>query len=216
MLVSITLSLSHPFSTPLWCVCLCLCHSVAGIGGPLGIDWTLLNAIRLMGDMWFTDENSARVHAASNHTHTHANTNLLAYKTAYKTAIVCTHSYLTGSKHIHKWTRITSWTKAQKQMHVCTLKRVLHTRTSARTPTHADTPLGVPPDTRSLLQLKPRGPRLRVRRAGTIQQSKSGLSWTQVTMTDCNAGLFFSTFTYFFGWKALKGSCSWWENINRA
>lgn len=83
---------SHPFPVTLWCVCLPLCRSVRGIGGPRGIDWARLNAVRLMGDMWFTDEILALVHSASNHSHsqnTHTHTGIRAL-TRY-----------VGSKHIH-------------------------------------------------------------------------------------------------------------------
>ncbi len=74
---------SHPSSITLWCVCLFLCCSVAGTRGPRDIDWAQLNAVRLMGDMWFTDEILA-LHSASNHTCTHTNT---------RTTQQCTHTY---------------------------------------------------------------------------------------------------------------------------
>lgn len=59
MLLSFTLQVispSHPLCLPtppfyvtLWSVS--LCPYVAGSEGPQGIDWALLNAVRLMGDM---------------------------------------------------------------------------------------------------------------------------------------------------------------------
>lgn len=154
---SFALSLSPPgLSVP-------LCHLVAGFGEPWGIDWTWLNAVRLTGDMWFTDEILALLHSACNHT---TSTRARIYSMWTQSAYTQMNTH-----YIMRWC-----TKTNACTH--TLKWVPHTRTYAHTPTqrHTHTPLGVPPDTLNLSQLKPRGLCLRVRRAETVDWAQQSLS----------------------------------------
>lgn len=147
-LISPSPCLSPPTSTSVF-----LCCSVAGITAPRDIDWAQLNSARLMGDMWFTNVSLALI------LQLHTRTNRVAHAYIF--------TYCLSSKHIlytHKWTHHALMHK--KQIHISTLKWIPYKCMTVHTNSH--TPLGVPPDTLNLSQLKPRRLHLLVRRAGTV------------------------------------------------
>ena len=103
------LPLSPFLGHPLVCLSLSVSFSCR-IGGPRDIDRARLNAVRLMGDVWFTDEILALVHSALQpHTNQHA-----------------------GRTYTHWHTR------TQAKMHVHTIKPHTHTHTHTRTHSHTN------------------------------------------------------------------------------
>lgn len=171
---SITLSLSPPLT---------LSQSPFGVSVSLCVvQLQGLEALRvliglglMLSDWWETCDSQTRSWPGYTQPPTTCTRTLTLTYMEYSTSMHTPLQYV-GSKHIHTNEHTLDYALMHKSKCMYTHLNGYHTHARVSTLPHKHTPLGVPPDTLNLSQLKPRGPRLRVRRAETVHWAQQSLS----------------------------------------